>query len=110
MCMPQRLRGATIRVVKIGATFGNLRSEVLGKELARLAYQRRQPVKLADEEGRTVRIRTLGGGGSAGSQVEPFLQSDRVVAGLVAGGEEQRDGLACLPIEQVANRRLCGLP
>src|SRR3954449_8573966 len=34
-------RGAAIPVVNIGATFGNLRSEVLGKELARLAYQKR---------------------------------------------------------------------
>jgi hypothetical protein len=36
---------------------------------------------------------------STGLQVEPSLQSDRVVAGFVAGGEEQRDGLTCLPIE-----------
>lgn len=38
--------------------------------------------------------------GSAGSQLEPLLQSDRVVVDLVAGGEEQGDRLPAQPIEQ----------
>jgi hypothetical protein len=39
-------------------------------------------------------------------QVEPFLQSDCVVAGLVVGGEEEGDGLAVQPLEQAMERRL----
>src|ERR1700751_4018684 len=37
-------------------------------------------------------------------RVEPFLQGDRVVAGLVAGGKEERDGLAAQPLEQAMER------
>jgi hypothetical protein len=31
----------------------------------------------------------------------PFLQSDRVVAGLVAEGEEEGDGLAAQPLSRL---------
>ena len=45
-------------------------------------------------------------GGSPGPLVEPLLQSHRVVAGFVTGGEEQGDGLMGQPIEKGAGRRL----
>ena len=38
-------------------------------------------------------------GGSSARLVEPFLQSDGVVAGFVTGGVEQRDGLAPQMVE-----------
>src|SRR6516165_5216630 len=39
-------------------------------------------------------------------QVEPLPQSDRVVAGFVARGEEEGDGLTAQPIEQTLDCRL----
>src|SRR5271166_586465 len=49
-------------------------------------------------------------GASASPLVEPLLQSGGVVAGLVAGGEEQGDRPAGQSIEQVVDSRLRRLP
>src|SRR5271169_1937605 len=59
----------------------------------------------ASSPARSTRAPSLGRG-SRRPLVQPLLQRHRVVADLVAGGEEQGDGLACQPIDQVANRRL----